>query len=503
MAATALPLASALVAPSETEGDAKAWLTAERAALAEMGDPLGMYGAIQNLSLAFSVSASALTIAVKTRAGLNPSAFDPVSAAMRSATLATGDFTARNIIAALSLVVPSTATLGHSSGVAGRLYHYFIDNAGTLEPAVSSKYFGPNGIVTTTPIAAASNSATTMYSTTGRASVPFICIGRTIDTQTVAGTWAAVPTSSELWPFDLFADAVALAGNATVGGTLVVAGTSTVAAVNASGAISVPDGTAASPSLKVGDEQNGLYSSAANALAVALGGVSRSTFRLAGTDLVHDLLGSAGSSTFLLFGNATDGIVEHQASSTGNYSLNHNGIVAGVFQSVRSGAVSNTLVLQAGGIKWGTGTASFGQVSKRKTADESVTSSTTLQDDDHLTFAIAANEEWVADFNLYVGASLTTTGIKVAVSVPAGATLEMDVDVSATAGAVRYARGSSVGFTTTLFSAGNNDAIVRLSVWVLNGVNAGSVTLQFAQETSVGTAVTLRKGSHMLAARVA
>src|SRR6185436_6868157 len=113
----ALPLAAALVAPSETEFDGKLWLTAERAALAEMGDPLGRPGAIQNLSLAFSVAASALTIAYKTRAGANASATDPISVAMRNATLATMDFNVRNITAALSLVVPSTATLGHTSAV--------------------------------------------------------------------------------------------------------------------------------------------------------------------------------------------------------------------------------------------------------------------------------------------------------------------------------------------------------------------------------------------------
>lgn len=202
MTATALPLATALTDPSTTELQEKTALAAVRAALAEMGDPMGRAGVIQNLSLAFSVAASALTIALKTRAGANASATDPISAAMRNATLATGDFIVRNVTAALSLVVPSTATLGHSSAVAGDLYHYVIDNAGTLEPAVSMKYFGQQGIASTTAIAAASNSATTMYSTTARSNVAFRCVGHTIDTQATAGTWAAVPTTVELAPFD-------------------------------------------------------------------------------------------------------------------------------------------------------------------------------------------------------------------------------------------------------------------------------------------------------------
>src|SRR5580765_2994523 len=116
--ATPLDPIANLTGAGITESAGKTWFTNMRAALAEMGDPLGVSGGIQNLSLAFSVSGSALTIAYKTRAGANASAPDPISAAMRNATLATMDFNVRNIIAALSLVVPSTATLGHTSAVA-------------------------------------------------------------------------------------------------------------------------------------------------------------------------------------------------------------------------------------------------------------------------------------------------------------------------------------------------------------------------------------------------
>ena len=202
---TALDLAANLTGASITEAQAKTWFTAMRAALAEIGDPMGRAGAVQNLSLAFSVGASALTCNVKTRAGGVPSATDPVSATMRNATLATGDFIVRNLAAALSLVISSGSTLGHSNATAGRIYWYLIDNAGTLELAASTTYFGVNGIITTTAEggAGAADSATVMYSTTARANVPFICIGRTVDTQTTAGTWAAAPSSVELMPSDV------------------------------------------------------------------------------------------------------------------------------------------------------------------------------------------------------------------------------------------------------------------------------------------------------------
>jgi hypothetical protein len=201
---TALDIAANYTGASTTEAQQKTWITSMRAALAEIGDPTARHGAIQNLSLAFSVGSNALTCNVKTRAGATASSTDPVSAAMRNATLATGDFNVRNITAALSLVISSGSTLGHLNATAGFIYWYLIDNAGTLELAASTTYLGVNGIVTTVAEggAGAADSATVVYSATARSNVPFICVCRTIDTQTTAGTWAAVPTAVQLAPLD-------------------------------------------------------------------------------------------------------------------------------------------------------------------------------------------------------------------------------------------------------------------------------------------------------------
>src|SRR5256885_7210885 len=204
--ATALPLATAFTDPATTEGQEKTAITNLRAALAEIGDPTARPGAIQNLSLAFTVASSALTCNVRTGAGATAAAADPISCAMRNVTLATGDFNIRNITGAVSLVSSSGSTLGHSNAVAGNIYWYLIDNAGALELAASTAFFGQQGIVTTVAEggAGAADSATVMYSTTARTNVPFRCIGHTIDTQTTAGTWAAVPSTVEIAPFDLY-----------------------------------------------------------------------------------------------------------------------------------------------------------------------------------------------------------------------------------------------------------------------------------------------------------
>jgi len=156
---------------------------------------------IINLGLTFSVGSSALLASVKTALGANPTASDSVRVSMRSATLATGQYAVRAITdSTCTLTISSGSTLGHSSAVEGALHWYLIDNAGTLELAVSSKYFGPGGIVSTSAEGGSggADSATTMYSASARSNVPFRWIGKTLDTQTTAGTWASTPTETSV-----------------------------------------------------------------------------------------------------------------------------------------------------------------------------------------------------------------------------------------------------------------------------------------------------------------
>lgn len=163
-------------------------------------------GDLVNLGLAFSVASSAMTIALKQADGsTNPSSgAGAVVARMRSATAGAGAVIERQATASQSLVIPSTATMGRTSGLVGHLYHYLIDNSGALELAVSGKWFGRSGITSTTAIGTGSDSYDVMYSTTARTAVPFICIGRSIDTQTTAGTWAALPSVVEVGRVDRY-----------------------------------------------------------------------------------------------------------------------------------------------------------------------------------------------------------------------------------------------------------------------------------------------------------
>lgn len=135
----------------------------------------------------------------------------------------------------------------------------------------------------------------------------------------------------------------------------------------------------------------------------------------------------------------------------------------------------------------------------RKTADESVTSSTTLQNDDHLFFSVAANEIWAVKFVLlYTGA--TAGDFKVNVTVPSGATYRLGIH-----GLQETAAGATTFQTSTLtegsgsyvFGCSGASALGILDGTVEIGANAGTIQLQFAQGTSSGTATTLFAKSYV------
>lgn len=134
-----------------------------------------------------TVAANALTL------GLNPTSLD-----FRSSALTNGVPNTRTVAAALSMVVPSGATLGTISGQAARLVLLAIDNAGTVEMAVVNLAGGNNldetTLISTTAISAGATANNVIYSTTARASVPFRVVGFVNITEAVAGTWATGPT---------------------------------------------------------------------------------------------------------------------------------------------------------------------------------------------------------------------------------------------------------------------------------------------------------------------
>jgi hypothetical protein len=141
----------------------------------------------QIVPISATVASSALTITS-----------GELSLAFRSTTLGSGAVTYVTGTPA-NLVVPSTATLGTVSGQQSRLVVLALNNAGTIELAVVNIAGGNDltetGLISTTAIAAASNSSSTVYSTTARTSVAYRVLGYIESTQTTAGTWATAPST--------------------------------------------------------------------------------------------------------------------------------------------------------------------------------------------------------------------------------------------------------------------------------------------------------------------
>lgn len=156
-----------------------------------------------NLGIAASVGSNALTVALKTAGGSDASSSDPVKIPFRSSTATTGTPVVRSVTGALSVVVPSSATLGSTNGDPNWVYVYAIDNAGTVELAVSGQKIADEGsLVSTTAISASATSAVTLYSTSARSNVGIRLLGRVKSTQATAGTWATSPSEISLVPFE-------------------------------------------------------------------------------------------------------------------------------------------------------------------------------------------------------------------------------------------------------------------------------------------------------------
>lgn len=149
---------------------------------------------IQNLGLLTSIAANAMTIALKQADGTTDPAAAPanVSLSFRSATATSGAYNIRSVTSALSIVIPSGASLGQVSGMNQYVWIYALDNAGTVELAVSGvEVFADGSIQSTTAISAGATSGSVLYSTTARTNVPIRIIGRALVNEVTAGTWAS------------------------------------------------------------------------------------------------------------------------------------------------------------------------------------------------------------------------------------------------------------------------------------------------------------------------
>lgn len=167
---------------------------------------------LQNIGLSASVSANALTIALKTKALVNPSVTSPVviSFADSAVNNITGDFATLSITAATSLVISSGSTMGTASGVPSRLWIVGFNHAGVFRlGAVNCSDSDGLRIYPLTDDslrsstaeggAGAADSAGVIYTGTSVTLQSFRVLGYVESTQATAGIWATTPNVLRLW----------------------------------------------------------------------------------------------------------------------------------------------------------------------------------------------------------------------------------------------------------------------------------------------------------------
>ncbi len=145
----------------------------------------------------------------------------------------------------------------------------------------------------------------------------------------------------------------------------------------------------------------------------------------------------------------------------------------------------------------------------RKTANESVTSSVTLQDDNHLTLAVGANEVWEIElFFRVVVTSGTNGGVKMQLMMPSGSTCMIQaqawIGYDASAGYIGqdFITGSYNFYYTGLKTDANGGNVIRLHGVINTSSTAGDVYWQWAQQASSATATTGAVDSYMKLNRI-
>lgn len=141
-----------------------------------------------------------------------------------------------------------------------------------------------------------------------------------------------------------------------------------------------------------------------------------------------------------------------------------------------------------------------------KTADQFVTNSTTLVNDNTLFATVDANSTYLVEANIKYNAS-TTGNIKIGWTGPSGATLEwtingVDIAAAATSGSINRLSGA-IGTVLTAAGAGSNMWLLIRGTLVV-GATAGTLQLQFAQNAlDAGVSTSIRATSTLTVKQVA
>ncbi|MGW3499371.1 hypothetical protein ACWDMY_01315 [Streptomyces globisporus] len=173
-----------------------------------------------------------------------------------------------------------------------------------------------------------------------------------------------------------------------------------------------------------------------------------------------------------------------------NLSVSGNLTVTGTATLNSTATVNGNAVINGSLTVSGVGQTQF----VRKTADESVTSSTTLQNDNHLVLPVVANATYSL-FLMCIFSGGTVGDIKFDWTVPTGTVLRWS-DQTGTSG---------LHSNVDVYSAPGGTTQVAFQVWatVVTSGTAGNIQFRWAQNASDATATIVRANSHLCLDRVA
>ncbi|MBI3335791.1 MAG: hypothetical protein HY001_04835 [Candidatus Portnoybacteria bacterium] len=209
--------------------------------------------------------------------------------------------------------------------------------------------------------------------------------------------------------------------------------------------------------------------------------------------------GGNGGSGIVIIRYLTNGAPLFNVLSTGNVGI-------GTATPGSKLSVAGTIESTSGGVKFPDATtqttAATAQITTvRKTVDETVNNSATLQNDDELFLPMAANETWF--FNLFIQhIGNSTADFKLTLTVPSGATINWnfsgvsysEIDAFAVTDSVTTSGGSpgvNPGATNT------GARIVPITGVVINGSTAGNLQLQWAQNTATAVDTKVLTNSYL------
>ena len=134
-----------------------------------------------------------------------------------------------------------------------------------------------------------------------------------------------------------------------------------------------------------------------------------------------------------------------------------------------------------------------------KAADESVSSSTTLQVDDDLKFTVAADETWVFQLVIFGSSANGAGDLKYGFSIPSGTTGRFTNSGRPTNEDMVNTRDLDGDTNVGNLASGADHQVIYISGVAFVSSTAGTINWQWAQSVSDSTATVVKKGSHLVA----